>query len=64
MQALEQYINSKYADNILQWFEEEVKQPEHINNISKVLNNKDYLKGIHKVLNREDMTYKGETYEV
>lgn len=64
MQTLEQYINSKYADNILEWFDEEVKQAEHINNVSKVLNNKDYLKGIHKVLNREDMTYKGETYEV
>lgn len=62
MQTLEQYINSKYADNVREWFDEEVKQAEHINNISKVLNNKDYLKGIHKVLNREDMTYKGETY--
>lgn len=64
MQTLEQYINDKYADNVLEWFDEEVKQAEHINNVSKVLNNKDYLKGIHKVLGREDMTYKGETYEV
>lgn len=64
MQTLEQYINSKYADNVLEWFDEEIKQSEHINNVSKILNNKDYLKGIHKVLNREDFTYKGETYEV
>ncbi|MDA3731438.1 phage portal protein [Niameybacter massiliensis] len=62
MQTLEQYINNKYYDNVSEWFTEEVKKSEHINNVSKVLNNKDYLKGIHKVLNREDMTYKGETY--
>lgn len=61
-QTLEQYIQDKYRDNQLEWFDEEVKQAYHMNRIGKVLNNKDYLKGVHKILLRDDVVYKNEQY--
>ena len=63
MQTLEQYINDKYEGNPT-WFEQEVNQANQVSRVSNILNNKDYLKMIHKVLNREDFTFKGQTFEV
>lgn len=60
-QDLTQYIADKYMNNP-NWFEEECNQAEHINRISKVFNNKDYFRGIHKILQREDMVFKGQEY--
>lgn len=42
------------------WFKEEVNRPHHRTRISNVIMNKDYLKGNHKVLGREDAVYKGK----
>ncbi|EJO5346485.1 phage portal protein [Clostridium botulinum] len=61
MQSIESYINDKY-DNNVNWFEEEVKQGEHIHRISSVLNNKTYLDGQHKILQREDSKWKGKEF--
>ena len=41
------------------WFKEEVNRPHHRTRISNVILNKDYLKGNHKVLQREDAVHKG-----
>ncbi|NFT02947.1 phage portal protein [Clostridium sporogenes] len=61
MQSIENYINDRY-DNNATWFEEEVKQGEHIHRISNVLNNKSYLSGQHRILNREDAKWKGKEF--
>lgn len=58
---LSQYIADKYR-NEANWFEQECNQPEQVSRISKVFSNKDYFKGIHRVLQREDLVYKGEEY--
>ncbi len=63
MQTLEQYINERYEGNPT-WFEQEVNQANQMARVSSVLNNKDYLNMIHRVLNRKDFTFKGETFEV
>jgi SPP1 family phage portal protein len=44
------------------WFQEVVEQSEHIGRISDVLDNKRYLNGSHKVLNRKDFEFKEETF--
>lgn len=61
MQGISEYIKKVY-NNSDTWFEDEVKQPWHLNRIIKVLANKDYLKGIHKILQREDGKWKGEVF--
>ncbi|MDF2544258.1 MAG: Phage portal protein Gp6 [Herbinix sp.] len=43
------------------WFIEEVENRYHRQRIANVINNRDYLQGIHKVLLREDSEYKGKT---
>ena len=47
-------------DNPALWFVEEVKKGYHVNRISKVIENRNYLGGQHKVLTREDAKYKGK----
>ena len=42
------------------WFKEEVNRPHHRTRISNVILNKDYLKGNHNVLDREDAVFKGK----
>ena len=42
------------------WFKEEVNKPHHRTRISNVIMNKNYLKGNHEVMNREDAVYKGK----
>ena len=61
MQTLEQYISEKYNNNIY-WFTKEVHQSEQINRTAKVLDEKDFLNGIHNVLSRPDITWKNETF--
>jgi len=60
--GIKEYIQMNY-DNNAYWFEEEVKQGHHIQRISNVLRNKDYLMGKHKILQREDSVYKGKEYK-
>ena len=55
--TLKEYINT--FDNPELWFKEEVNRPQHRRRISNVIMNKDYLRGNHEVLNREDAQYKG-----
>jgi hypothetical protein len=55
--SLDRYVSEVYNNNPY-WFAEEVQQAHHISRISKVLNNKTYLNGRHKILEKEDITYK------
>lgn len=55
--TLKEYINT--FDNPELWFKEEIDRPQHRKRISNVIMNKNYLKGNHDVLNREDASYKG-----
>src|SRR5690554_3849041 len=57
MNRLDKYISDMYSNNPY-WFVEEVQQAHHISRISKVLNNKNYLNGVHKILEKEDSIYK------
>lgn len=60
---LENYITSTYANNPL-WFEEEVKKTINRTRISKVFDLKEYLNGIHKVLQRQDVKFKDKEFIV
>ncbi|WP_244835240.1 phage portal protein [Clostridium sp. BJN0001] len=60
---LEQYIEIVYKNNPL-WFMEEVKKGHHATRIANVFKIKNYLHGTHKVLQRQDVTYKEQTYKV
>ena len=59
MDRLNEYIQKQYGNNP-KWFEEECNSAYHANRISHVIQNKDYLAGRHKVLNRQDSQYKGK----
>ena len=61
--TLQEYITMQYG-NDPHWFEAEVGAPYHALRINRCYNNAQYLKGIHKVMGREDMWYKGATYNV
>lgn len=56
---IEEYKNTFM--NSSTWFKEEVNKPYHVNRICGVIENKNYLKGIHNILGKEDATYKGKT---
>lgn len=56
--TLEEYKNTFESPEL--WFKEEVNRPQHRQRISNVIMNKDYLRGNHKVKNREDAVYKGK----
>lgn len=56
------YVLFNY-DNSANWFEEEVKQGYHIQRISNVIKNKDYLMGKHNILQRENSLYKGQEFK-
>lgn len=45
------------------WFEDEVKKPIHMNRIGEVLNNRDYLIGKHKILNKPNAMWQGEEFK-
>lgn len=61
MQTIEKYILDRYDGSDI-WFEEEVRQAEHLNRISKVINNREYLSGKHRILTKEDAKWKGKEY--
>lgn len=58
---IDKYIQDKYK-NKTNWFEEEVKETEHLNRIINVIKNKEYLNGKHKILERNDIKWKGENF--
>jgi len=58
-----EYIRLNYGGSST-WFVDEVRQSHHVSRVGRVLDNKNYLEGVHSVLNREDLTFKGQTYEV
>lgn len=65
--TLDEYIQSNYLGKYSKkynkyWFEKEVAKGENVLRISNVLSNINYLKGKHKILNREDMEYKEQKY--
>jgi len=47
-------------DDPSRWFVEEVQKGYHVNRIAEVVNNRNYLSGQHKVLQRENASYKGK----
>lgn len=55
---IEQYIEKNFDDTSY-WFEQEVNRPYHAKRITDAINKVFYLKGMHKVKNREDAVYKG-----
>ena len=59
MDKLSDYIQKQYGNNP-RWFEDECNSAYHVNRISHVISNRDYLSGRHKVLNRQDSQYKGK----
>lgn len=60
---IDNYIATVYKNNPF-WFMEEVNKTINIHRISKVFGLKDYLRGDHKVLNREDMKFKDKEFKV
>lgn len=58
---INEYIADRWEGN-LQWFCDEVTQGDHLQRIADVINNKYYLQGKHKILNKEDYKYKGKEY--
>lgn len=62
MTKLEKYIIEKYEGNPL-WFQDEVKDSWQMNRVLKVLDNKEYLSGKHKIKKRKDKIYNGELFE-
>jgi SPP1 family phage portal protein len=59
---LTNYINQNYPTNPL-WFTEEVKQPYNAARIAKVLDNRNYFKGLHDVIQTPDVQHKGTTFK-
>ena len=62
MSSLQEYINENYPTNSNNWFETEVDKPHNMTASSKIVNEKSYLKGQHKIKRKSDITFKGETY--
>ena len=60
---LDYYIQTKYKNNPL-WFKEEVEQSYNSNRIAKTFKLINYLHGTHKVLNRQDVTFKDKEFKV
>ncbi|MCY6958278.1 phage portal protein [Clostridium brassicae] len=58
-QTLEEYINSKY-DGSEMWFEKEVEEQQV--RILKVFEYKNYLNGVHKILNKPNIQYKNKEF--
>lgn len=63
MDKLRDYIDKQYQGDAT-WFQEEVNQKNHAARIASVIANRNYLAGKHKVMQREDMQYKGKEFVV
>lgn len=59
---IQQYINLTYNGNPY-WFVDEVKQYHHQAKVMDILNKKEYLSGLHKILKRPVEQYNGKVYE-
>lgn len=60
---LNKYISSRY-DSSREWFKEEVSQSYHQNRIQKIIANKEYLDGKHKIQQRADEIWNQKHFEV
>lgn len=60
---LADYVQSNYLGSNT-WIEDEINQQYHTQRIGEVFNNKEYLSGVHKVLLREDCTFKEKEFIV
>lgn len=58
---LQEYIDKKYGGDS-NWFAQEVMQGYNLDRISRVVSNKEYLHGVHRILQKKDMAYKGKQY--
>lgn len=58
-QTLEEYINSKY-DGSETWFEKEVEEQQ--TRVLKVIDYRNYLNGIHKILSKPNIQYKNKEF--
>lgn len=62
-ELLKRYIENEY-DSAGDWFLEEINKPYHKARIGRVIENKYYLSGKHKVMDREDAVFKGKVLVV
>lgn len=62
MSSLQEYIRENYPTNSNNWFEQEVNKPHNMTASSKIVNEKSYLKGQHKIKRKADILFKGEQY--
>lgn len=56
-----EYIEKAYNNQRL-WFVDEVDKTENVHRVTDVINNKYYLHGTHKILQREDFKFKEKQY--
>ncbi|WP_243103894.1 phage portal protein [Clostridium sp. JN-1] len=58
---INEYINKVYSGDP-EWFVQEASQGFHLNRINRTISNKEYLHGVHRILQKKDMQYKGKQY--
>lgn len=62
MSRLEDYINRKYGGDVL-WFKKEItNNTKNRERVTETVKLKRYLDGVHKVLTREDVSFKDQTF--
>ena len=62
MSRLEDYINRKYGGDVL-WFKKEIaNNTKNRERVAETIKLKRYLDGVHKVLTREDISFKDQTF--
>lgn len=61
MQSLKKYIDDRYQGNMINFLEGEVQSQQY--RINKVLSNKNYLNGVHKILEKRDGKWKGKEFK-
>lgn len=61
MQTLEHYIEDRYNNNMVDFLTSEVRNQQA--RVNKVVDNREYLKGIHQVLQRKDTVWKGKEFK-
>ncbi|MBV4450214.1 phage portal protein [Clostridium tyrobutyricum] len=58
---INEYIDKLYNNNP-EWFIDEVNQGSNLQRVSRVIRNKEYLHGVHKIKEKKNMQFKGKTY--
>lgn len=56
----DEYLFKNYNNDIKEFLYTEIKRPEHLSRIGKVVTYKNYLNGMHKINSRENIVWKGE----